>query len=421
MGYIACEVPANIVLKMWRPSLWLGLLVIAFGSVAAATAAVTSYASILIVRVALGVAEAGFPPGVLYVLSMWYRPSELGARNAIFLVAGPLANAAGALFAYGILQMNGVAGLAGWQWLFLLEGLPAIALGAATMVLLPDSPAQARWLSADEKALACDRVPLHAADAAAAAAAAKSGAKKSGGGSHFVWSDVLALLLSPVTWAFALLNVSTNIASYGIGAFLPAIIGEMGYKSLEANLRTAPIYLFMAAFNLCAAFASDRLNERGWVIVGCLLGSATGMALLAVSLSAGWPLGVQYFFCFLLVFYSATSPLMIAWLVKAYRGSSDAAVGPALILTIGSLGGFVGPNIYGATSSNGASYVTGHWSMCGVFLTGAALAATMRVTMHEQPSDGRLVVRPAVQRFFGGRAADTEDGGADGEARSLLK
>ena len=160
MGYIACEVPANIVLKMWRPSLWLGLLVIAFGGVAAATAAVTSYASILVVRVALGVAEAGFPPGVLYVLSMWYRPSELGARNAIFLVAGPLANAAGAIFAYGILQMNGVAGLAGWQWLFLLEGLPAIALGAATMVLLPDSPAQARWLSADEKALACDRVPL---------------------------------------------------------------------------------------------------------------------------------------------------------------------------------------------------------------------------------------------------------------------
>ena len=419
MGYIACEVPANIVLKMWRPSVWLGLLVMSFGAVAAATAAVANYASLLVVRVALGVAEAGFPPGVLYVLSMWYRPSELGARNAVFLVAGPLANAAGAIFAFGILRMDGVAGLAGWQWLFLLEGLPAVALGAATMALLPDSPAAARWLSAGEKELARDRVPLHAADAATAAAA-KGGGAKSGGGGHIVWADVLALLLSPVTWAFALLNVSTNIASYGIGAFLPAIIGEMGYKSLEANLRTAPIYLFMAVFNLCAAAASDRLNERGWVIVGCLLGSAAGMALLAVSLSANWPLGVQYFFCFLLVFYSATSPLMIAWLVKAYRGSSDAAVGPALILTIGSLGGFVGPNVYGATSGNGASYVTGHWYMCGVFLAGAALAAAMRLSFVERPSDGRLVVRPTLRRLFGGRAVDTEDCG-DGEARSLLK
>ena len=384
VGYIACEVPANIVLKLWSPSLWLGLLVASFGVVAAATAGVVNYAGLLVVRIALGVAEAGFPPGVLYVLSMWYRPSELGARNAIFLVAGPLANAMGAILAYGILQLNGVAGLAGWQWLFLLEGLPAIALGAATMLLLPDSPAHAGWLSPAEKQLAIDRVPL----------AAGSSADKAGGGHHFVWVDVLALLLSPITWSFALLNVSTNVASYGIGAFLPAIIKELGYSSLEANLRTAPIYFFMAFFNIVTCFFADRINERGWVIVVCLLGSGVGMALLAVSLLANWPLGLQYFLCFLLVFYSATSPLMIAWLVKAYRGSSDAAIGPALILTIGSLGGFVGPIIYGSTSGDGGTYVRGHWAMCGVFFAGAALAAGMRVAFYERPGDGRLVYRP---------------------------
>ena len=409
VGYILFEVPANIVLKMWRPSLWLGLLVVLFGAVAAATAGVADYGGLLAVRVALGIAEAGFPPGVLYVLSMWYRPSELGARNALFLVAGPLANAAGAILAFGILRMDGVAGLQGWQWLFLLEGLPAIVLGVATMALMPDSPSHAGWLSPAEKALAIERVPL--------AGGGKAAAGGGGGGGHsFVWRDVVALLLSPVTWAFALLNVSTNIASYGIGAFLPAIIGEMGYTTLEANLRTAPIYLFMAVFNIAACFAADIINERGWVIVACLVGSGTGMALLAVSLMLGWPLGVQYFFCFLLVFYSATSPLMIAWLVKAYRGSSDAAVGPALILTIGSLGGFVGPNVYGATN-DGSSYVRGHWIMCGVFLAGAALAAAMRVLLYERPSDGRLVVRPCG----GGRDTACAAAEAAGEKEGLLQ
>jgi hypothetical protein len=127
---------------------------------------------------------------------------------------------------------------------------------------------------------------------------------------------------------------------------------------------------------------------------------------------------VQYFLCFLLVFYSATSPLMIAWLVKAYRGSSDAAIGPALILTIGSLGGFVGPNIYGATSG-GNSYVTGHWSMCGVFLAGAALAAAMRLSMVERPGDGRLVLREDCAAGCG-RLRRGGGGGAAGEGAKLL-
>ncbi len=103
---------------------------------------------------------------------------------------------------------------------------------------------------------------------------------------------------------------------------------------------------------------------------------------------------------------------MIAWLVKAYRGSSDAAVGPALILTIGSLGAFAGPNIYSATP-DGGSYAPGHWSMCGVFVGGAAIAAVMKIALVERPSDGRLVLR----RAFGGR----EEDGAPGEASQLLR
>lgn len=381
VGYISCEVPANIILKQSRPSMWLGFLVIAFGSVAAATAAATDFNGLMILRTFLGIAEAGFPPGVLFVLSQWYMPEELGSRNAIFLVAGPLANAAGAIFAYGILQLN-VGGLSGWQWLFLLEGLPAVVFGIICVLFLPDSFSAASWLSEEEKKLALERVPMCDQET-------ERGGKRP---SSLHWEEVWDLIKSPTTWAFALLNVSTNIASYGIGAFLPAIIQEMGYTSLDANLRTAPIYLFMGTFNILVSIMSYRIKERGWIIVACLLGSASGMALLALSLTYDWPLFVQYSLTFMLVFYSATSPLMIAWLVKSYRGASDAAVGPALILTIGSLGAFAGPNIYGSTP-DGGSFVSGHWTICGVFFCGALLAICMRIVLVERKGDGRLVIR----------------------------
>ena len=383
VGYMVCEVPANLVLKRTQPSLWLGLLVTAFGLVATATIYARNFTDLMLIRVFLGVAEAGFPPGCLYYLSFWYKEKELGQRNAIYLVAAPLASAFGAIIAYVVLQMN-VWELSGWQWLFLLEGSPAILLGILTVLYLPDHPSTCNWLSMEEKALAAKRIPLHAKDSA------KTGHN---------WRHILLLLISPVMWSFALLNVIVNIAAYGISAFLPAIIEEMGYSNLEANLRTAPVYLFMAIFNIVVATLSDRYGERGWVIVGCLAASGAGMFCLAGSIAFNWPLHLQYALCFCLVFYSVTSPIMIAWLQKAYRGSSDAAVGPAIVITIGSVGGFVGPSIYGTTSDDGSSYVPGHLVMGVVFMSGAVLTILMRLSFVEN-SMGRLILRPNLARWL---------------------
>jgi MFS family permease len=387
IGYIIFEVPSNIILKRSRPSLYLGLLVVLFGIVAMSTALSKDFNEIMVVRFFLGIAEAGFPPGVLFFLSYWYRKEELGQRNALFLVAGPLANAFGSIIAFGILQLN--AGLNGWQWLFIIEGVLPVILGFAATWYIPDDPTTCRWFSPEDKKLAAQRVPLIADE-------------PSNSREKIVWTDIFSLMTGVVPWSFALLNVSTNIASYGIGAFLPAIIQEMGYSSLEANLRTAPIYLFMAIFNITVATLSDNYGERGWVIVACLLGSAIGMFLLAFSILFKWALGVQYFLCFMLVFYSATSPIMIAWLQKAYKGSSDAAVGPAFVLTIGSLGGFVGPLIYGTTSDNN-SYLTGHFIMGGVFVFGAMLSLMMRLSFVERKLDGRLVLRSSFSCCWGSK------------------
>jgi len=416
IGYILFEVPANLVLARVRPSLWLGALVAAFGTIAALSAFARNYTELVAARIFLGIAEAGFPPGALFFLSLFYRPEEHGTRNTLFLVAGPLSNAAGAIIAYFMLSIR-AGGLAGWQWLFVIEGLPALLMGLVLAAALPDSPATARFLSEEERELAARRVPV--------AAIAAGGHH---GGGHGSWRDALALLRSPVVASFCLLNVSTNIASYGIGAFLPAIVAELGYAQLEANLRTAPVYVFMAVFNIAAATVADRLAERGWVVVGCLAGSAGGMMLLALSIVLKWPLTARYALTFLVVFYSATSPLQLAWLQRAYRSRVEAAVGPALVLTIGSLGAFVGPLVYGNTASGSgadASYVSGHFAMFGVFAFGALLATAMRLSFYERPLDRRLVVRPTVSRMaFGCCGAPDgngeEEGAGIGEEDSLL-
>ena len=243
-------------------------------------------------------------------------------------------------------------------------------MGLVLALVLPDAPAAAQFLSEDEKALAARRVPVLVVPAGGSGGSGGSRSSRHGG-----WRDALAMLRSPVVVAFCALNVSTNIASYGIGAFLPAIVAELGYAQLEANLRTAPVYLFMAAFNICIAALADRLGERGWVVAGCLAASAGGMLLLALSIVLRWSLDERFALCFFVVFYSATSPLQLAWLQRAYRNRTEAAVGPALVLTIGSLGAFVGPLVYGNTTTGAGadtSSVQGHFALFGVWARSGA-------------------------------------------------
>ncbi len=409
ISYIVCEVPSNMLLRRSaHKAVFLCVLVVLFGATSLATAFVTSYAWLLVARVALGVAEAGFAPGVLFFLTLWYRPAELAYRNALFLVASSLANAVGALVARAILLLDGAGGLAGWRWVFLLEGLAAILAGAAGAAYLPDHPATCRWLSPDERALAVARTAT-----TRRRAEANVPVEEAGGARHTL-GEVVGLASSPLFWGFATINVCTNVASYGLGAFLPSIVADLfathdaclgpanataanvssiitltpapsdPASTLQGNLLVAPIYAFQALVVIVASRASDWLGERGHVIAALLIASAVGMALLAFSVGLSWRPALQYAFCFCVVFYSAASPILLSWLAALYRGSGDAAFGPAAVLAIGSVGGFLGPNIYGLSGSDGCDLwgvSAGHFILAGFFLLGAVVALVLRVAV----------------------------------------
>lgn len=260
------------------------------------------------------------------------------------------------------------------------------------MAYLPDAPNSCRWFTAEQKMVAAARVPVLEHEG------------------HSL-GKILSMFKNPVFVVFGLLNMITLCASYGLLAFLPAIIVELGYSSLEANLRTSAVYLWQFTFTLIIGFLSDRWQEKGWILVGCFAFSAACMFLLAASIQLAWPSFVQYALCFGVISYAPALPLMMAWLQTAYRTASDAAIGPALVLMLGSIGGLLGPNIYGISATggdtdpadvdvghlldslaDGTSFFMGHLIMGGVLTAGALLVCVMRRVL--QPDrDGVLMCR----------------------------
>jgi MFS family permease len=158
IAYALFEVPSNYLLKRFRPSRWIAFLMFAWGACTVGLGGARSFASVTVVRVLLGVFEAGLFPGLVYYLTFWYRAEERSLRVAAILASATLAGAFGGALAYGIGHMNGVAGLAAWRWLFIIEGIPSCLSAVAVLFLLPDYPETARWLSAEEKALAEQRL-----------------------------------------------------------------------------------------------------------------------------------------------------------------------------------------------------------------------------------------------------------------------
>jgi MFS family permease len=159
--YALLEVPSNIVLKMLRPSIWLSILCFSWGLVMTLMGLVTTYQGLYIARVFLGVAEAGFFPAATYLLTIWYRRYEVQKRMAIFYAAASLSGAFSGLLAFAIEKMDGVSGLAGWKWIFILEGLAPIAVSFTLYFLLPDRPETAKFLTKQEREFVVNRLALY--------------------------------------------------------------------------------------------------------------------------------------------------------------------------------------------------------------------------------------------------------------------
>ena len=266
LGYFIFEVPSNLILAKVGARKWIARIMFTWGLAASAMALVQGSTSFLALRFILGVAEAGFFPGVILYLTFWF-PARYRARIiSRFMLAIPLALAVGAPVSTWIMQLDGTLGLTGWQWLFLLEGLPAVFMPIAILTMLPDNPSKAPWLSEDEKKwiereLATDREAVTV--------------KKTE-------SSALKAFASPMLWAFCfiyLANVGTN---YGISMFLPQIIKQQGFSTMQTGFIMSIPYIAGCIGMLAIGYSSDLFKERKWHLIGSLMITAVGLGV------AGW-------------------------------------------------------------------------------------------------------------------------------------
>lgn len=226
------------------------VLILAWGICACSVAAVQDFNGMMIVRFAIGMAEAGFYPAVLYHMSFWYRSTEMPWRIGLFYSVGQLASALSGLLAFAIGYMNGLARLAGWRWLFLLEGLPAIILSVVALLGLPDYPQTARMLTEDERAFVLKRLASTA---------------PSGDDGHWDWKTLKVLFSDPTLYTFAIFWIGHGIGGFGIGFALPTVIFQLGFTTTSlSQLMNIPPYVSCFLFLNLMGYMLHKKWIRPW-------------------------------------------------------------------------------------------------------------------------------------------------------------
>jgi D-galactonate transporter len=355
--YFLFEVPSNLLLHRFGPRRWMARIMISWGVLSAAMMFVRGEWSFYALRLALGVAEAGFFPGMILYLTYWFPPRERAAAVARFMTAIALAQVVGGPLSGAILDgLHGAGGLAGWQWLFLLEGLPSVILGFVVFWQLPNRPDEVGWLTDAEKAAIAA-----ALQAAPATASADRHTLREAFADRRVW------LLSVVYFAFAM-------GLYGISLFLPQILKDVGGGSaLHIGLLTAIPYALAAVAMVAFSQHTDRTGayRRNLTVVTAVAAAAfAGAALLygagpTVTLVV-LSLGITAHYCSFGPFWALASGFL--------RGTA-AAAGIAVINSCGNLGGFASPALVGLVKERTGSFRGGLLLVAGVLLVAAALIA----------------------------------------------
>jgi len=344
IGYILFEIPSNLLLKLTSAPIWFAIIMVSWGIISSCMMFVHDLQSLILVRIFLGVAEAGFVPGVAYYLSLWFTPNERAYRFSLFFSSVSTAGVIAGLAAYGLLQLDGKGSLYGWQWLFLIEGIPSIIFGLGCVFMLPESPAQASWLTPEEKEYAISRI---------------SAALNDSDHSHISKTQFIQVLKDIRIWLAAFLNCCQVVNVYSLSFFLPALIQQFGFSELISNLLTVPIHATSIVAIIFNGLHSDRTAERYLHIV---IPSAFGLlfwGLEAYSLETEM-LPLQYTMVILGASCSVmTVPITVIWPMDFMVGSTTAAVVPAIIIGIGNLGGIIGPQLFGLTYGITSNYTWG--------------------------------------------------------------
>ena len=339
IGYFLFEVPGTILVETWSARGWIARIMISWGVIATAMGFIDNSTQFFWMRFFLGVAEAGFFPGLLVYLSHWFRQDDRAKAVALFMAAVPLSSIIGAPLSGLLLEVNWL-GLAGWRWLFILEGLPAILFGLITLVYLTDKPEQAKWLPDDEREWIVSEL-------------ARERAAKLSEGAITLWQA----LGQRDVWLLALAYFGMVSGLYGFNFWLPTIVKQLsGLSNLFAVLLTAVPYCVGLAAMLLIGWSSDRHNERRWHTALPML--IAGVGLLCGALLQQHVVVAIALFCVGAIGIFGHFPGFWATAYSRYTGVAAAAA-IAFINSLGNLGGFAGPYVIGYINERTGSFVGG--------------------------------------------------------------
>jgi len=360
IGYFLFEVPSNVILHKVGARIWIARIMITWGLISAAMMFVTTPTMFYVLRFLLGIAEAGFFPGIILYLTYWYPAHRRGRTTTFFMTAIALSGVIGGPLSGWVMQsFDGHNGWSGWQWMFLIEGVPSVVVGLIVLAYLDDRIAHAKWLGEDEKALLQRNIAsedMHKEDA-----------------------PVRQVLTSPRVWLMSAIYFSFVMGLYGVSFWLPTIIKQTGVKStLDIGLLTAIPYGCAVIGMILVAYSADRNRERRWHIAIPALVGAAGL-LLSVHWHGNTVLAL---FGLTLGTIGILTTLPLFWsLPTAFLAGTGAAAGIALINSLGNLAGFISPYAVGWLKDLTQSTDSGMYLLAACLVAGAALTLSVPAKM----------------------------------------
>ncbi len=350
-GYFFFQVPSNLALARFGARKWIAVIMALWGIISASMIFVSTPRGFYLLRFLLGAAEAGFFPGMILYLRRWFPSAARARAVALFMTAAPLAGVIGGPIS-GLLLGARWAGLSGWQWLFLIEGLPAVLLAGVVLAYLTDCPEVAPWLASDERSWLVEQLARESKPVRAS-------------------SDVFAAFSSARVWLLVAVYLGETTAAYGIGLWLPSLLRSVSSRSnLVVGLLSAIPYLATMAAMVAVATSSDRTGERKWHLAGSAFACAIGLASAAYSNST--TADVVFLSLTLMAAFSMNGPFWAT--TTEMLSETSAAAGIALINSFGNLGGFLGPYTIGLIRTWTGSFRGGLLAVAGLLTVSGALA-----------------------------------------------
>ncbi|MCC6591456.1 MAG: MFS transporter [Bryobacterales bacterium] len=366
IGYLLLEIPGAILVERWSARKWFARILITWGFISAATAFVRTPMEFYAARFLLGVAEAGFFPGIIVYFTHWFPMKERGRAMSGLIVAVPFSLALGAPISALLLEVKWL-GLAGWKWMFILEGLPAVILGIATLLYMTDRPRHAKWLTADERD--------YLEGALAAEAKAKEAVRK---------VSIGQALRLPTVWLLSLGIFATNTGGYALGFWLPTTVKSLSGGSDQFSLLFSGLYYLCGLVGvLYSGYSSDKTGDRKWHCVAGQVGAGCFLLLSAAS-------GNSFAFamtslCFTgLVSYSWPPPFWALPTLTLTASAAAASIG--FINIFANLAGYLGNHIIGWMRHHGATDSTCLFFLAGCYLLGGLIVSFVRVTRKPVPT-----------------------------------